>query len=219
VLSRASVDVRVVFARTNWTRWVHPTPGRAPLVGLWRRAEETAASLCFGYRWSGESWSESMLRTGQLEASSYLDPDADLSTEPLVDTISQWLAGLVRPAGGPPDLLLVPAGLGGHVDHRILACAAGRMLSTVAVPVGFYEDRPYASHLDDAERFRQLAHLGADPEPVEFSGPVQASTHRLVRRCYPSQIDEYFVRAMELDLASGAPERVWFRTGWAPDWL
>jgi hypothetical protein len=65
VLSRCRVRVVVVFGRTNWTRWAHPTQGRARPVTGWRRAEETAASLAFGYRFrvdeardAGESLAE-----------------------------------------------------------------------------------------------------------------------------------------------------------------
>lgn len=219
-LSRCTVRVHVAFARTNWTRWVHPTPGRAPAVGLWRRAEETAAALRFGYRWRAARWSESLLRTGELDPAAFLDPDRDLTDDPLLDELARWLRELADPAdGAAPDLVLVSAGLGGHVDHRLVALAAARVDGSLGTPVGFYEDRPYASYLDHAERDRQLAVLGPAPEPVEVSGPVRASTQRSVRRCYPSQIDGYFTAAMRHDLAAGAPERVWFPAGRRPDWL
>ena len=51
-LASCDVHVHVVFGRTNWTRWVHPTPGRAPLVSAWRRGEELLSSRVFGYRLS-----------------------------------------------------------------------------------------------------------------------------------------------------------------------
>jgi hypothetical protein len=48
---------------------------------------------------------------------------------------------------------------------------------------------------------------------------VRPATQRRVRRAYPSQIDDYFVAAMERDLAAGAVERVWFPVGTAPAWF
>ena len=114
--------------------------------------------------------------------------------------------------------MLVPAGLGGHVDHRIVALAAAG-LGAPGAPVGFYEDRPYVAHLDPAELEVQLAALGVPLEAVEMSGPITEATHRRVRRCYPSQMDPFFVEAMELDRRRDARERVWFTPGTAPAWL
>lgn len=224
VLHRHTVRVEVPFGRTNWTRWVHPTPGRAATVGFWRRIEETSAALRFGYRWRAGRWSEAVLRTGDLAAERLLVPDADLTGEPLVDEMERWLAELAAGSRTPrtprrPDLLLVCAGLGGHVDHRIVTTAALRLPAGCGVPIGFYEDRPYVSHLDEAERDRQLAALGDDLESVAVSGPVTLATHRRIRRSYPSQIERYFEEAMAHDRRRGAHELVWFRQGDRPTWF
>jgi LmbE family N-acetylglucosaminyl deacetylase len=218
VLSRCRVEVRVAFARTDWTRWVHPSPARAPFVGALRRSEEFLASRCFGYRFRTGRWAEVVLRTGVLDPASFLDPGLDLSGEPLVEEIGAWLDHLCSGADSTrPALLLVPAGLGGHLDHRIVAAAAvGRRMP---VPVGFYEDRPYASYLDDGARARQLAAVTAGLQRVEFSPPVRRATQRLARICYPSQIDHYFVDAMDRDLRDGVRESVWFPPGECPGWV
>ncbi len=221
-LASCDVDVRVAFGRTNWTSWVHPTPGRAPLVGTWRRMEETAASVLFGYRWRAAGWDEVILRhaedgEGALAPEAILDPQRDLSDEPLVHEVAEWLELVTRAA--TPDLLLVCAGFGGHVDHRIVATAAAGLVGSLGVPLGFYEDRPYISHLDAAQRDAQLASLGVELEPVDVSGPVTRSTQMRARRCYPSQMAPYFEDAMDLDRAVDACERVWFPVGSAPEWL
>lgn len=219
-LRACKVQVRVAFGRTNWTRWVHPTPGRARAVGLWRRAEEAAAAVRFRYRWRAESWAESLLRTGDLDPSSFLDPERDLSDDPLVDELARWLDRLLDPPrGARPDLLLVPAGLGGHVDHRLVALAGLAVGDATTVPVGFYEDRPYVAYLDHAQLHQQLAFLGPRAEPVDVSGPITASTQRRVRRSYPSQIDDYFEESMARDRANGARERVWFTAKSRPEWF
>lgn len=225
-LSRCDVRVRIVFGRSNWTTRFHPTPSRATPVSWWRRAEETVAARAFGYRFSVADWQEALLRWGTPGGDRLLDADADLSDEPLVAEVADWLRRLAIPRGEPvPDLLLVPAGLGGHVDHRIVALAAASLADWSGTgggdraPLGFYEDRPYVAHLDQEAVAAQLAALGTELEARAVSGPVSAATQRRVRRCYPSQIDEYFIEAMERDLAAGAVERVWFPAGTVPPWL
>lgn len=219
VLSRCEVRVQVVFGRTNWCRWLYPLPSRAAMVGRWRRGEESVAGRAFGYRWSAASWPEAFLRWGAPDHERLLDTTAELGAEPLVDEVREWLVGLADSTGPRPELLLVPAGLGGHVDHRIVALAAASALDRMAVPVGFYEERPYVAHLQPHDVREQLAPLGLDLEPRSLSAPVTAATQRRARRCYPSQIDEYFVQAMERDLAAGAAERAWFPVGTAPAWI
>ena len=223
VLSTCQVDVRVAFGRTNWTSWVHPTPGRARVVGAWRRAEETAASLVFRYRWTAAGWDEVILRgsaTGMLAPEQILDPSVDLGAEPLVDEVAEWLELVAGPgSASAPDLLLVCAGLGGHVDHRIVARAAAGLVGRLACPVGFYEDRPYVSHLSVEQRDEQLADLALELEPVDVSAAVSRSTQMRARRCYPSQMAPFFEEAMDLDRVADARERVWFPVGTAPAWL
>lgn len=218
-LSRCRVQVRVAFGRTNWTVWVHPSRRRAVPVSMWRRLEEGAAGLRFGYRWRAGSWEESVLRTGDLDPNHLLDPERDLSDEPLVDELATWVRGLVDGVRRRPDVVLVPAGLGGHLDHRLLADAAARVAPTLGVPVGWYEDRPYAAWVDPAEGDRQVASVAGEAVPVEVSGPISATSQRWVRRCYPSQIDDFFRQAMAHDLAEGNTERVWFPVGGVPGWL
>jgi LmbE family N-acetylglucosaminyl deacetylase len=219
-LSTCDVRVRVVFGASNWTTWLHPTASRARAVSWWRRAEESLAARSFGYRWTAAGWPEALLRWGTPGGDRLLDETADLSGEPLVAEVADWLTAVVSTAGrDAPELLLVPAGLGGHADHRIVALAAASITEHVAVPVGFYEDRPYVAYLDDAEISAQLAPLSADLEAHVVSGPVTATTHRRARRCYPSQMDTFFAEAMERDLAHGARERVWFARGSAPAWF
>lgn len=217
MLSRCDVKVRVVFGRSNWTTWAHPTERRSTVVSWWRRGEEELAARSFGYRYTFAGWEESILRTGEMDQSSVLDADADMADEPLVEQVAAWLHDVVR--CDRPALLLAPAGLGGHVDHRIVALAASRLIGATGTPVAFYEDRPYVSHLDAAELVSQLPVAAASLEPIDVSGPVTESTQRRIRRCYPSQMTPYFADAMSLDLARGACERVWSPLGDAPAWL
>lgn len=220
-LAEARVEVRVVFGRTNWTRLVHPTRERATPVGWWRRIEESVAARSFGYRWQAAGWEEVVLRWGTLDTSRLLDPALDLDRDPLVEEVADWIGAALD---AEPDVLLAPAGIGSHVDHRIVALAATRARrhrtgTAHLSAVGFYEDRPYAAHVDASELERQLPPTPEPLVPVELSGPVRRSTQRRVRRCYPSQIDDYFERAMERDVAVGATERAWFVSSTVPPWL
>ena len=219
-LSRCDVRVRVAFGRTTWTNWVHPTASRATPIGWWRRLEESVAARRFGYRWTAAGWEEALLRWGTLDHERLLDVHADLSADPLVAELASWLRAVAEPVGpDAPELLLVPAGLGGHADHRLVALAAASVVDGLATPVGFYEDRPYVAYLDDAGVAEQLSSLGVDLEVLAVSGPVTPATHRRVRRCYPSQMDPFFVEAMDRDLSAGAVERVWFPVGHLPGWF
>lgn len=216
-LSHCSVQVRVVFGRSNWTNWVHPTRGRAGAISWWRRGEEELAARSFGYRFRFAGWEESILRTGEMDEDKVLDAGASLDDEPLVDEVAAWLTDVVR--SDRPALLLAPAGIGGHVDHRIVAAAATRLVHESSPPVAFYEDRPYASHLDHRRLVGQLPLPVTSLEPIAVSGPITERAQRRARRCYPSQMSSYFADAMAADLVDGACERVWAPTGSAPAWL
>ncbi|UDY36137.1 hypothetical protein [Dermatobacter hominis] len=213
-LSRCRVRVEVVFGRSNFTRWFHPTRGRAVPVTAWRRSEEALAQASFGYRVGTAPWEEIVLRTGQLDADQLLDADAELD-EQLVGDLAAWM----RRLRGSGAVVLVPAGIGDHLDHRLVAEAGRRLAAEHADRIGFYEDRPYASLVGADVVADQVRALRPDLVPVDVSGPVGERLHRLLRRCYPSQVDELFVGAMDADRASGARERVWFADGEVPSWL
>lgn len=214
-LSRCRVRVEVVFGRTNYTRWVHPTRGRARPISWWRRGEEGLAQLRFRYGLRVDAFEEMVLRTGELDPEVLRDAAVDPSGDPLVGPIADRLRR-TRGAGG---LLLVPAGLGDHLDHRLVAVAGVRLAREHADGIAFYEDRPYAGFLDPEELTAQIERLGPDLEPVDVSGPITQSLHRWLQRCYPSQINHLFVEGMERDRTSGARERLWFPRGQVPGWL
>lgn len=218
-LRQHRVFVNTVFGRTNWTSRIHPTSGRASAVSRWRRLEEAVASKVFRYRWSAADWSEVILRTGDLDSTTFLDAEADLASEPLVDEIRDWIERQMDAQSDRPDLVLAPAGLGGHRDHMIIAVATSRSVAMSEVPIGFYEDRPYRAYLGDDEIRDHVRRLVPDAVPVVVSPPIRTSTQRLVRACYPSQMTPYFREAMELDAAAASTESVWFSPDDRPDWF
>ena len=122
-------------------------------------------------------------------------------------------------AGTDPTWCWCPQGSGGTRTIASSPWRPHRVAAELPVPVGFYEDRPYVAYLDHDAIEAQLAPLRIDLEVRAVSGPVTAATQRSMRRCYPSQIDRFFVEAMEHDLSAGAVERVWFPVGTAPAWF
>lgn len=199
-LSGDQVTVGVVFGRTNWQRWFHPTRRRAPLVRVIRRAEEALAARRFGYAVCTAGLEEVILRTGSSDSATYLDPSLPLPRD-LVDEVALAIAGWVVQA----DRVFAPLGLGGHVDHRIVREAAIR-----AVPeerLSLYEDRPYACYLDAAEVAAVAAEVDPRLEPRPVSGAIGEA--KVGRLWYPSQFDQYFTDAMQRDTDAGRPERAW----------
>lgn len=203
-LASCEVHVHVVFGRTNWTRWVHPTPGRAPLVSAWRRGEELLSSRVFGYRLSVGRSQEALLRGVPGEV--LLDADRDVTGDPLLGPLRTDLSSAVDRSR--PGLVLFPAGVGGHVDHQLLALL-GAERAGGPLPVGFYEDRPYAAW-DGPDRVAARMERAGLSDPHDVSGPVGEGLHRRLARCYPSQLDDDFRSAMAADRAAGARERVWY---------
>lgn len=214
-LARCRVRVEVLFGRSSFTRWVHPTRSRASAVSLWRRGEEALAQARFGYRVRTHDLEDVLLRTGELDPDVIRDAGADVAVDPLIDDV----VARVRRIRGRGGLVLVPAGIGDHRDHRLVAEAGRRLALEHDDLIGFYEDQPYASSLGAEEVGLQVGRLGLDLAPIDVSPPISPSFHRWLRWCYPSQIDEQFDDWLARDREVGAVERVWFPSKMAPAWL
>lgn len=210
VLAECEVRSLVVFSRSNWTRWFTPTRRRAWLATAIRRREESRAARRFGYGWGGAGFEEALLR-GDVDASTLLDRTNDMTGHPLTAEVARRVLQEVRTV--EPAVVLAPLGLEGHVDHLTVTAAALHDDVGATVPVAFYEDRPYAGHLDLDGIAAQAARLGAGAQAHEVSGRITEALQRQVMACYPSQEDPYFEVGMAGDVARGAVERVWTRPG------
>lgn len=202
-LAGHDLTVGVVFGRTNWARWFHPTRRRAPVVTAIRRAEEAVHARRFGYRVRHGDREEVILRLGTTDTDVYLDPDFDAETCDEIEPVGRLLWSWAAEA----DLVLAPLGIGGHVDH-LICCAAAAALPPELGPVGFYEERPYASWLS-LEEVADLARARfPDARPVPMSGPIGPVKNQRLK--YPSQFDRAFLDALEIDRREGRQERVWW---------
>jgi hypothetical protein len=208
-LADARVTVGIVFGRTNWTRWLHPTRRRAPIAGAIRRGEELLAAARFRYRLRIGTGEEAVLRLSTTDTSRYLDPDYDAGSAPELAAVSSMISTWAEDA----DRVLVPLGLGGHIDH-ILCTEAGRRLRLAGRDVGFYEDRPYVNWCADDQVVGRAARVGTDLSRIELSGPITTAKAR--KLFYPSQIDEHFDRSLRLDRDEARHEHAWVGPG--TDW-
>lgn len=205
VLHSHRVTVGVVFSRSNWTRWVYPTRARRWPVTAARWTEEQWNSLRFGYRVRTGGLEELILRAGARTPEEILAPDHDVAADPELGKVAAVIASWVDE--GAYGAVLAPLGVGGHVDHLLVASAARRIAATSALPWGFYEDRPYASVADDASIMALARSIDPRLAPVPLSGPVTARKHR--RLFYPTQFDPFFADAMGDDERQARVERAW----------
>lgn len=212
VLSAHRVTVGVVFSRSNWTRWIHPTrPRRWPVTAA-RWSEEQWNALRFGYRVRTGGREEVILRRGLLDPAEILDPCYAVNADPELPRVAALLEDWA--GSGRHDAVLAPLGVGGHIDHLLVAAAAREIAGRSPLPWAYYEDRPYASLVDD-ETLAALA-SSIDPDLVELplSGRVSARKHR--RLFYPTQFDPFFADAMADDERTQRVERAWVERG--ADW-
>lgn len=212
-LSTVNVEARVVFGVTNWTTHLYPTPARTRLVSSWRRLEEGIAAQLFGYSWWAAGWEEVVLRRDTMDSQAFLDPTIDVATDPLTHQIADWLTQVITAprSGTAADYVLVPAGMGNHVDHRIVTQAALQVMDMVSTPIALYEDRPYCSYLSADERRNHIQSLSPDhTDRIEVSSTIRRSTQRRVQLSYLSQMTAYFNDAMVHDVHHGEREVLWW---------
>lgn len=194
------LTVGVVFGRSSWVRWFHPTRRRAPIATAIRRLEEVRNAHRFGYRIVVGAREEATLRLDTTDTTRYLDPAADPSsseeTEAVWRLCAAWAEGY--------DAILAPLGIGDHIDHLVVA-EAGRRLAGSGELVGFYADRPYATALSDAE----IDARGADLDPTLIASSASGPITRAKRDAlwYPSQFSDLFLSAFDADEQAARCER------------
>ena len=149
------------------------------------------------------------LRIGVGEVCSTAPVDGDEA----VGKIRRALERLVTGA------LLIPLGIGDHVDHVTARMAAERGWPET-LPVAFYEDLPYAARVGAAEGIEgRVAGLGLGVEAcfVGEGGDVEGAVRRKreLAVCYDSQVDSEVVEQIAgFCERYGGRERVWGNQGW-----
>jgi LmbE family N-acetylglucosaminyl deacetylase len=117
------------------------------------------------------------------------------------------------------DALLLPLGIGDHVDH-LTARMAAKDGWPASLALAFYEDLPYAARAGAAERIEaRVRQAGSDLEPG-FAGaavdPEQAvERKRQLALCYDSQIDsETTGQIARFCERYDGRERLWANRAW-----
>jgi len=158
---------------------------------------------------------------GRLDAPLRLSVNHDLTCHmtPGPDDASEiaTILGETRRLVGDKGLVLVPMGLGGHVDHLVVAEAGMRRLRS-GHPTGFYEELPYASSYSMAEIVAHIRELelraGEVLNPCIALAEDLAEIARVACDSFASQvevdtIDCLMGHATRLGVHGVPAERIW----------
>ncbi len=160
---------------------------------------------------------DAVIRHRVLAAEVFRLQSSDADTA--VEKIQKALAKLVVQTAHPVDGVMLPLGLGEHLDHRVVRDAVLATEARGKIPIAFYEDQPYASQkagfaaaaalpdstgLDAGQRTSLLL-------AAEDASAIRARTLAL----YASQIDEVLGAGIRSYAAAHQDsDRIWI----APDW-
>lgn len=146
----------------------------------------------------------------------------DMEVSPEDSAIPKIRKALAKMADGPraPAALVLPLGLGHHVDHRVVRDAS-LPLST-SFPCAFYEELPYATREGvriDLTRFREDAstrlHEPLYPVLCHGTHPRPAELKRRVALIYNSQIDTELADVIaNFSRRYEGAERLWANDAW-----
>jgi len=202
------------FAAWKHERWRIEDPDQ--LVAA-RREEDAQAAAVLGCRLRWLGFPDAIYRGenygSDLELFGLMHPDEQV----LVEHLALEVRGL--PEWSPDATVLVPLGIGMHVDHQ-LVFETGRILAQNGVRVLAYEDAPYVIHtpLGLEERLAQVGDALEAPILVPISDVLETKIEAI--GCYASQVPVIFrftadyaaaVRgfAVERGGALGPAERFW----------
>jgi LmbE family N-acetylglucosaminyl deacetylase len=118
-----------------------------------------------------------------------------------------------------PQSLLLPLGIGRHVDHLTARTAAQNGWPS-SLPMAFYEDLPYAARAGAAADIEPMAKNVGDALQPAFAGAMTDSTTAKQRKCrlalcYKSQIDSEVTQQIAgfCERYAGR-ERLWVNRAW-----
>ncbi|NYF78063.1 PIG-L deacetylase family protein [Granulicella arctica] len=110
------------------------------------------------------------------------------------------------------DALVLPLGLGNHVDHRTVRDAA--LAFAAELPSAFYEDLPDATRPGHAAE-DLAAQLSEPLSPVIVTAPAAVATKRKLISKYVSQIDDEILEAISTFATPyNGGERFWANQAW-----
>lgn len=216
-----SVTILNVFTRSEYAPYsdaeTKPQAERLDYVSALRKREDAKflAALGDGVTMVDLDVVDAPIRL-KCDASIVCDMDVR-SDDP---AISQVQAGLAKLIKGDDTALVLPLGLGHHVDHRTARDAS--LETSTKVPCAFYEELPYAMRDGvrvDLSRFREDASTRLHEElfAVQCHGKHTRPTEfkRRVALGYVSQIDEELADAIaNFSHRYHGAERLWANDAW-----
>lgn len=151
----AEMAMLTVFSRSAWALPPELRAAGSAAISAVRMAEDRAFCASHGVAHHALDFGDSSLE-GYDEAAEMASSAADdARSEPVFEAIRERVRALA------PDLVLTPAAIGGHIDHRIVLAAARRL---DGVERAYYEDIPYAAW--QTLRDMELALTGAGLTPL-----------------------------------------------------
>ena len=137
------------------------------------------------------------------------------------DRAEARVAGAIAKTARAGCAVILPLGVGGHIDHRVTRQAGVTVLTEQSFPVAFYEDLPYAARNNGGAEIEHAVQ-SLQPSPrSSFAEPAQSDTPSRVRaklrmaECYDSQIDsEVAQQIASYCQRYGGRERLWVSEEW-----
>jgi len=160
-------------------------------IGAVRRAEDRRAMASLGVHYRHLMFRDAVHRLSEPDRWLIEDEPAIYTTPPEASLVARVSAALARRfANAPPDLILGPGGLGGHVDHVLTVAALAAASPTTATAT--WCDMPYGS-----PSFRQRC------VPLFLSHAAWTAKVAAIG-CYETQVPWLFPSQGDVEVAAGA---------------
>ena len=134
----SALELVTVFSRSAWAGPRELRHAGPAAITAARRKEDLAFCRRVGMRLHALNFTDSSLSGYDDEEERLAACEDDPRTEKVTAALSHLLTRMA------PDMVLAPAAVGGHVDHRIVHDVIRRM-AVGTWRLAFYEDLPYAS--------------------------------------------------------------------------
>jgi LmbE family N-acetylglucosaminyl deacetylase len=173
---------------------------------LARRAEDQTACAVLGAEWHHFDWPDVIYRRDALTGEPIVNNDDQLFSQtpetPLVNQIAEMITTTL-PAGSH---LVLPMGLGNHVDHQVVVQAGAQ----VGLAEYTYADYPYIIDQFDSPAFTG----GAWKSLPHHLGEEALQAWQAAVLCYTSQLSTFWRDEEEMQLAlrnylAGGGGRLW----------
>lgn len=192
------------FARANHRRW--GTSGVEAIT--MRREEDQAACARLGAAFRHFDLLDAIYRRDSKTGEAVVNNNDELFGKPPEPEMVTRIAELLSREVPAEAQLVLPLGLGGHIDHRLVAAASEDFQRTAA----FYLDYPYILNNFEAPILKS-GELQKIPAQLE-EGSLSAWQDAVL--CYVSQVGDFWKDEAETRLAlrnylAGGGGRLWIR--------